>query len=82
LGNLCARVPIPIMYSTVANKHTTLRLDLLDQLAPLHAISSSPRRCSARWFERTARPAQVKTIYSFKADLIKVPDGFEVSPDW
>ena len=23
--------------------------------------------CSAAWFERTATPAQVKTIYSFKA---------------
>jgi putative transposase len=38
--------------------------------------------CSARWFERTATPAQIKTIYKFKTSQIKVPDDFEVSPDW
>ena len=37
---------------------------------------------SARWFERTATPAQIKTIYRFKTDQIKVPDDFEVSPEW
>jgi putative transposase len=35
--------------------------------------------CSAGWFERTARPAQVKTIYGFKIDRLKVLDDFEVS---
>jgi|SRR5580765_1235469 len=35
--------------------------------------------CSAAWFERTARPAQVKTIYSFKIDKLKVLDDYEVS---
>ena len=38
--------------------------------------------CSARWFERTATPAQIKTIYRFKTDQMKVPDDFEASPDW
>jgi putative transposase len=38
--------------------------------------------CSARWFERTARPAQVNTIYRVKIDRLMVPDAFEVSPDW
>ena len=38
--------------------------------------------CSARWFERTATPAQIKTIYRFKIDQMKVPDDFEASPDW
>lgn len=38
--------------------------------------------CSARWFERTATPAQIKTIYRFKTDQLKVPDDFEVSPEW
>ena len=33
--------------------------------------------CSAAWFERMAKPAQVKTIYSFKTDSIKVTDDFE-----
>ena len=38
--------------------------------------------CSARWFERAAQPAQIKTIYRFKIDHLKVPDDFEASPDW
>jgi putative transposase len=37
---------------------------------------------SARWFERTATPAQIKTIYRFKTDQLKLADDFEVSPDW
>jgi putative transposase len=32
--------------------------------------------CSAAWFERTASLAQVKTIYSFKIDSVKVYDDF------
>jgi len=35
--------------------------------------------CSAGWFERTARPAQVKTIYGFKTDKLKVIDDYDVS---
>ena len=35
--------------------------------------------CSAAWFERTARPAQVKTIYGFKIDRLKVLDDYDVS---
>ena len=38
--------------------------------------------CSATWFERTARPAQVKTIYGFKTDLLKIYDDYEVSAGW
>ena len=38
--------------------------------------------CSARWFERTATPAQIKTIYRFKTDKLQLPDDFEASPDW
>jgi len=33
--------------------------------------------CSAAWFERTATPAQVKTIYSFKTERVNVDDDFE-----
>ena len=29
--------------------------------------------CSASWFERTASPAIVKTIYSFKTDKLRIP---------
>ncbi len=39
---------------------------------------------SARWFERTASPAQVKCIYRFKTDTVQVEDDFEVAGgvDW
>ena len=38
--------------------------------------------CSATWFDRTATPAQIKTIYRFKTSQIKVLDDYESSPDW
>ena len=38
--------------------------------------------CSARWFERTATPAQIKTIHRFKTDRLNVADDFDVSPEW
>jgi putative transposase len=37
--------------------------------------------CSARWFERTASTAQVRTIYRFKTDKLDVPEC-EPSPEW
>ena len=38
--------------------------------------------CSAGWFERTARRAQVKTIYGFKTDKLKILDEYDVAPEW
>ena len=38
----------------------------------LVAVASQYPWCSAAWFERTARPAQVKTIYSFKTDRLRI----------
>jgi putative transposase len=38
--------------------------------------------CSAAWFERTATPAMVKSIYRFKTDQITADDGLEPSADW
>ena len=38
--------------------------------------------CSAAWFERTASPAMVKSIYRFKTDQIAVADEFEPHLDW
>ena len=32
--------------------------------------------CSAAWFERTASPAQVKTIYGFKTDRLNIEDDY------
>ena len=40
-------------------------------------VANQYRWCSAAWFERTATPAQVKTIYRFKTDKIRVKDDFE-----
>ncbi len=38
--------------------------------------------CSARWFERVASAAQVKGVYRFKLDQVKVYDEFDVDADW
>ena len=38
--------------------------------------------CSAAWFERSASPAIVKSIYKFKTDGLKVPDDFEPAAEW
>ena len=39
-------------------------------------IANQYHWCSAAWFERTASPANVKTIYSFKADNLKIDDDY------
>ena len=59
------------------------RLNYVHQNGVKHGLVQVANRypwCSAAWFERTARPAQVKTIYSFKTDSIKVADDFEPLP--
>jgi putative transposase len=43
-------------------------------------VANQYRWCSAAWFARTATRAQVKTVYSFKIDRIRVVDDFEVLP--
>jgi putative transposase len=61
------------------------RLNYVHQNPVKHRLVSVANHypwCSARWFERVATPAQVKTLYRFKTDQIKVPDEFEVSMDW
>ena len=40
-------------------------------------VANQYRWCSAAWFERTATPAQVKTIYGFKTDRIRIIDDFD-----
>ena len=32
--------------------------------------------CSASWFERTASPAAIKTIYGFKIDKLRIEDDY------
>lgn len=57
------------------------RLNYVHQNAVRHQLVAAAalyRWCSAAWFERTATPAQVKTIYSFRTDRLKVIDDFDV----
>jgi putative transposase len=57
------------------------RLNYVHQNAVRHGLVSIANQypwCSASWFERTASPSQVKTIYSFKTDKVKVIDDFEL----
>ena len=61
------------------------RLNYTHQNAVKHGlvrVASHYPWCSAGWFERTATPAQVKTIYALKTDHLSVPDDFDVPPDW
>ena len=41
-------------------------------------VANQYRWYSAAWFERTATPAQVNTIYALKTDRLNVPDDFDV----
>ncbi|MEZ6128556.1 MAG: hypothetical protein R3C59_07725 [Planctomycetaceae bacterium] len=57
------------------------RLNYVHQNAVRHGlvpVANQYRWCSAAWFERTATPAQVKTIYGFKINQLKVLDDFEI----
>jgi len=42
-------------------------------------VANQYRWCSAAWFERTASPAMVSSIYRFKIDALRVFDEFEPS---
>ncbi len=56
-----------------------VRLNYVHQNAVKHGlvpVANQYRWCSAAWFERTATPAMVKTIYGFKTDQIKIVDDF------
>jgi putative transposase len=55
------------------------RLNYVHQNAVKHglvAIANQYPWCSAGWFERTASPAAVKTIYSFKFERLKIDDDY------
>jgi putative transposase len=61
------------------------RLNYVHQNAVKHKLAPVAHQypwCSAAWFERTATPAIVKTIYRFKTDRISVEDEFELDDDW
>ena len=40
-------------------------------------VANQYRWCSAAWFERIASAAQVKSIYRFKIDQVRVEDDFD-----
>jgi len=42
----------------------------------LVAVADQYPWCSAEWFERTAAPAVVKTIYGFKIDKLNIADDY------
>ena len=55
------------------------RLNYVHQNAVKHKLVPVANQypwCSAAWLERVASPAQVKTIYGFKIDRVKVEDDF------
>jgi putative transposase len=59
------------------------RLKYTHQNAVKHGLVAQASEypwCSAGWFERTATPAQVKTIHSFKIDALRVSDDYDVTP--
>ncbi len=56
------------------------RLNYVHQNAVKHGlvpVAAQYRWCSAAWFERTATRAQVRTIYSFRTDRVKVRDDYD-----
>jgi putative transposase len=48
----------------------------------LVAVAKDYPWCSARWFEETTSRAMVTTISRFKTDRVRIPDDYEVHPDW
>jgi len=55
------------------------RLNYVHQNAVKHGlvlVANQYPWCSASWFERTASPASIKTIYSFKVDQLKIDDDY------
>jgi len=60
-------------YSYLARLNYTHQNAVKHKLVP---VANQYPWCSAAWFERTASPAQVKTIYRFKMDRVRVEDDF------
>ena len=55
------------------------RLNYVHQNPVKHGLVSMANQypwCSAAWFERTASPAAVKTIYGLKTDYLEIYDSF------
>lgn len=60
------------------------RLNYVHQNPVKHGLVAVPSQypwCSAAWFEQTATPAQVKTIYLLPIDRVNVYDDYDVDVD-
>ncbi len=64
----------------LTSQHSYLvRLNYVHQNAVKHKlvlVANQYPWCSAAWFERVASPAQIKTIYSFKMERLKIEDDY------
>ena len=68
-----------------SEKSYLARLRYVHQNAVRHGlvlVANQYPWCSARWFERSATPAQVKTIYNFKIDRLQVYDDYAPDTSW
>jgi putative transposase len=55
------------------------RLNYVHQNAVKHGLVQMANQypwCSARWLERVASPAMVRSIYRFKTDMVSIRDDF------
>jgi putative transposase len=55
------------------------RLNYVHQNAVKHGLVNVANQypwCSAAWFDRTATPAMIKTIYGFKIDKLNIDDDY------
>lgn len=71
--------------SLTYEKSYLARLNYVHQNPVKHGLVPVANRypwCSAGWFERTAQPAQVNTIYGFKFDTLKIFDDYDSAIDW
>ena len=61
------------------------RLNYTHQNAVKHGLVAAAHLypwCSASWFERTASAAQVKAVYGFSVDKLRLDDEDEVALEW
>ena len=59
------------------------RLSYVHQNAVRHGLVAAAHLypwCSATWFETHASPTQVRTIYEFKVDRVRVADEYATEP--
>ena len=66
-------------------KSYLVRLNYVHQNPVKHklvAVANQYPWGSAAWFERTAQPVQVKTIYGFKTDRLRILDDYDVALEW